>query len=341
MKEHELVSPPRVSVLMATYNGEKFLTDAVDGLLRQSFGDFEFIIVNDGSTDGTAEILANLRDPRIRVICNPDNLGIGATMNRGLAECRGEFVALQDHDDLSHPDRFRKQVAFLEAHPRVGIVGTQVRVIDESGRPFSYWAAPCDNVEINWWLLWGSAISHSSLMMRRELIREVGGYSEDPTFRLCEDYEFISRMAEVCELANSDEPLVLGRDHGGSASKKGLAQQQRGAEEVARRNVTRLLGSPLPDSAWQSLRRLSPTWASLSAQQAREAFALYGAISKAFASRYRNYASTRHVLRRYGVRMARRALAQARRNPQLDRRCRAVMLSATASLLANACVSFA
>jgi glycosyltransferase involved in cell wall biosynthesis len=341
MKGHDLVSPPRVSMLMATYNGEKFLADAVNGILRQSFEDFEFIIINDGSTDGTAQVLANFRDQRIRVICNPGNLGIGAALNRGLAECRGEFVALQDHDDLSQPDRFGKQVAFLETHPRVGVVGSPVKVIDESGRAFSYWAAPSESVDIKWCLLWGNALSHTSLMIRRGLIGEVGGYSEDPTYRFCEDYEFISRMALLCDLANFEEPLVFGRQHPGSASQRGAIQQQRGAEEVARHNVTWLLGSAVPDTAWHSLRRLPLNWASLSAKEAREAFALYEVIRKAFACRYLDRDSTRRVLRRHTFRMARRALAQARRNPHLDRRCRAVMLRATATLLADVCLSFA
>ena len=127
------VTAPRVSVVMGAYNGERFLRPAIESILNQTFRDFELIVIDDCSTDATPRILREFKDDRMRVVRNERNLGIAKTLNKGIAIARGEYVALQDHDDLSQPDRFSKQVAFLETHPRVGMVGSRVNLIDESG----------------------------------------------------------------------------------------------------------------------------------------------------------------------------------------------------------------
>src|SRR3979490_879766 len=110
---------------MPVRNGAAHLQSAVDSILAQTFTDFEFLIIDDGSTDATAEILRSLRDPRVRVVTHPQNRGLVPTLNEGLQLARGEFVARQDHDDLSYPDRLAKQVAHLRAHPDCVLLGTE------------------------------------------------------------------------------------------------------------------------------------------------------------------------------------------------------------------------
>src|ERR1051325_6328838 len=119
---------------MAVYNGEKYLREAVDSILGQTFGDFEFIIVDDGSTDRTREILDSYGDERIRVVRNPSNLGLISSLNRGVEHCRGEYVARMDCDDRSLPERLSKQVAFMDSHADVAAGGTWVTHMDAEGR---------------------------------------------------------------------------------------------------------------------------------------------------------------------------------------------------------------
>ncbi len=126
---------PVVSVLMPTYNGERFLRPAIESILNQTFRDFELIVIDDGSRDQTAEILREFaaRDNRILVLTNERNLGIAAATNRGLAAARGEFVALQDHDDISLPHRIQTELEFLHSHPEIALVGSAATLIDENG----------------------------------------------------------------------------------------------------------------------------------------------------------------------------------------------------------------
>src|SRR4051794_29608800 len=120
---------PKVTVLLAVYNGERYLREAIDSILGQTFQDFEFLIINDGSTDSTREIILSYHDPRIRLVDNEDNIGQTRSLNRGLALAAGQFVARQDADDISEPERLASQVAFLEIHPEVVLLGTWYRKI--------------------------------------------------------------------------------------------------------------------------------------------------------------------------------------------------------------------
>jgi glycosyltransferase involved in cell wall biosynthesis len=132
-------SYPKVSVVMSVYNGEKYLCEAIDSILNQTFENFEFLIVNDGSTDRTLEILQSYRDPRIKVINNERNIGLTASLNKGLKIAKGEYVARMDADDVSFPHRLEQQKAFLDRNPRVAMVGSWAEVIDESGKTQETW----------------------------------------------------------------------------------------------------------------------------------------------------------------------------------------------------------
>src|ERR1700719_3127 len=122
-----MTTPPLVSVVLSVHNGAADLPKAVDTILAQTFSDFELIAINNGSTDGTAAVLDGLRDPRVRVI-HQDNIGLAATLNRGIALACGRYIARQDHDDLAMPTRLEKQVAFMEANPDCALVGTRAEI---------------------------------------------------------------------------------------------------------------------------------------------------------------------------------------------------------------------
>ena len=203
---------PRVSVLMTVYNGMPYLKPAVESVLSQTFSDFEFIIVNDGSTDGTVNYLRSLDDARIR-INNQPNGGTADAANHGLRYCNGEYTARMDADDISLPERLAKQVAFLDQNPQVGLVGTQIAPMGEVkiGKSLNL---PTRHGQIYPSMLSGHhGLAHSAIMLRTGLLRQIGGYWR---YRLIDDWDMMLRMGEVSELANLDEVLHHYHVHRGS-----------------------------------------------------------------------------------------------------------------------------
>ncbi len=204
-------SSPRVSVVTATYNGARFLSPAIASILAQSYPDFEYVIVDDASTDASPAILAGFaaQDSRIRPVTNPAQLGPAGALNRALAAARGDFVAVLDHDDLALPERLARQVAFLDAHPEVGAVGAQVRLIDEAGATIRSQSYPTDPAVARWQVLFGASLLHSASLYRRSLLQQLGGYSLKHAY-LC-DYELLARLAEITEIANLPDTLACYR----------------------------------------------------------------------------------------------------------------------------------
>src|SRR5437899_2426865 len=206
-----MMPAPRVSFLMAVYDGEKYLEEAIRSVLNQTFHDFEFIVINDGSTDGTAEIIERYRraDDRIRAY-EQRHHGLVATLNRGLELAQGEYVARMDADDVSFPERLATQVAFMSAHPEVGICGTWVETMGvPSGNVQRY---PTDDATIRSWLLFESVLAHPSVVMRRELLAKAGLYYDVACIH-AEDYDLWVRAARHTALANIPEVLLRYRMH--------------------------------------------------------------------------------------------------------------------------------
>ena len=203
---------PRVSVVMAVHDGESFLQEAIDSILHQHYRDLEFIIIDDGSNDRTAAILAGCADPRVRVLRNARNLGLAESLNRGLTEARGEFIARQDADDISEPDRLGAQVAYLDAHPDVALLGSAHVEIDAQGRVLAQIDANCHHVTILWAMLFYCPFAHTAVMFRRQRVLDtVGAY--DPSYRYSMDYEYWTRIAARFRVANLPEFLVRLRIH--------------------------------------------------------------------------------------------------------------------------------
>jgi glycosyltransferase involved in cell wall biosynthesis len=243
---------PRVSVIMGTYNGEKYLRLAIESILSQTFRDFELIVIDDCSSDHTSLILGEITDDRVRVIRNEHNLGIAATLNRAIGFATGRYVAFQDHDDISLPDRLQVQARFLDGHPEIGMVGSSCRIIDDSGSVEKDISVKCDDAALRWALLWYNPFFHTTLMVRRSVLAEIGGYSCDPRYRFSEDFEMMSRVALRHAVANLPDPLGCWRKHSTSASRLNTRQQLDAAANISFRNVCevwRRAGEQVPPDA--------------------------------------------------------------------------------------------
>jgi glycosyltransferase involved in cell wall biosynthesis len=197
----------KITVLMAVYNGEYYLRETIDSILNQTFQDFEFLIVNDGSIDSTMEVICSYNDPRIRLINNEQNLGLTRSLNKGLQLAKGEFIARQDADDISELKRLATQVAFLETHPQVALVGSWYKEIDAKGSLIGECNLPCDCTQIRWDILFYCPFVHSAVMFRKQTITEkIGFYDED--FSYAQDYDLWWRISRNLQVANLNEYLM-------------------------------------------------------------------------------------------------------------------------------------
>lgn len=228
---------PLVSVVIPTYNGERFLRPAIESILNQTLTDFELIVIDDASTDSTPRILAEFKDDRLLLFRNDCNLGIAGATNKGLAVASGLYVALQDHDDVSVPHRLQTQVSYLDGHPAIALVGSAATKIDERGAVLGTVLEPCDELDLKWELLLGCRFRHMTLMARRKAILDIGGYRQDASFRFATDYDMLSRAAMRYGVANLTEPLVLWRRHGGATSIEHEQEQNRSAGTISFRNL--------------------------------------------------------------------------------------------------------
>lgn len=191
------MASPLVSVLMSVYNGIAFLEQAVMSILGQSFGDFEFIVVNDGSTEPVIEVLRNFRDPRI-IIINQEHIGLARSLNKGILRCRGTYIARMDSDDISLPKRLERQILAMESDSHLDLVGCDYEVIDNHGRVWDRKILIHDKVYRLWRLMFHNVYGHGTMLIRKKAIMAVGGYNEN--FTVAQDYELWSRM---CNLHNT------------------------------------------------------------------------------------------------------------------------------------------
>src|SRR5437879_7530784 len=168
------MGPPRLSVILPVYNAERYLPEALDGILAQTFRDFEVIAVDDCSTDRSLALLRSVRDPRVRVATNLTNLGAYATCNVAIRMARGELVANHDADDTSRPERLARQVAWLDRHPEIALVGANAEIIDEQGRVLDVSRCNLEPMAIKWALLLKNPIAHSTICARRDILLSAG-----------------------------------------------------------------------------------------------------------------------------------------------------------------------
>ena len=202
------MTPPAVSVLMSVRDGAPWVRDAVQSVLDQSDADLELIVIDDGSVDATPALLAAVRDPRLLVERRPP-AGLTRSLNRAIELARAPLLARLDADDVALPERLARQRRFLDAHPEVGLLGTGAREVDAAGRAVGLVTPPADDRGIRRALIRRNPFVHSSVLLRRRVIDEVGGY--DPALPVAQDYELWMRMSRVTRLANLPEPLVVRR----------------------------------------------------------------------------------------------------------------------------------
>ena len=194
---------------MSVYNGEKYLHEAIDSVLNQTFTNFEFIIINDGSTDTTADILNSYTDPRIKIITNSQNIGLTKSLNIGLKKCHGEYIARQDADDISLPTRLLKESRFLDENQNIVLIGSLAAIIDSQNKILKTKKKSINPLVIKFKLLINNSFLHPSIMFRRELILKNSGYNE--IFRFAQDYDLYSRLSLKYSLANIPEVLIYYR----------------------------------------------------------------------------------------------------------------------------------
>ena len=208
-----------VTVITPVFNGEAFLSAALDSVLGQKgVGQIEFLVLNDGSSDASAEILDRYKDSRLTVI-HQSNMGLAATLNKGIALARGRYIARLDQDDLMMPGRLAAQIRFLEGYPEIAMVGTsaEIRVADTpDGRLHCH---PSDPDVLRVRLLFDNPFVHSSMMIRADVAREIGGYSEDKARQPPEDYELWSRISRSHKVSNIPEVLTVYREMSSSMSR--------------------------------------------------------------------------------------------------------------------------
>lgn len=207
---------PKISVIMPAYNAEKYIAEAIDSILAQTYRDFEFIILNDCSKDRTEEIILSYTDPRIVYLKNEKNMGVAATLNRGLSVAKGEYIARMDADDISLPMRFEKQVAYLDENPKIAVLGCNVECF-EGGKILSTGGSSSDPVQMRVDMFFACGLAHPGVMTRRAVIGELGGY--DPEFEGLEDYELWCRVQENWQVVSLLEVLLRYRIHGGQVTK--------------------------------------------------------------------------------------------------------------------------
>lgn len=279
------MSAPRVTVLMPVFNAAKYVREAIESILDQTFDDFEFLIIDDGSTDATPSVIRSFHDPRIRVRRHEQNLGLVATLNEGLHLAKADLVARMDADDISHPDRLEKQLALVDGNPDVVLVGSDVDIIDQNGKTISYEPKPTDPDAIRLILSVICPIAHSTVLFRKESVLKIGGYAN---LYVAEDYELWTRLADEGDLSNLPLPLLKYRinPEGESLRKTDL--------QVASSRIIR-------DREWRKYDRNGPA----PLEKWPQIWPVRGSLGKARPNEFRFYSDLhRHFARCYSERGA-------------------------------------
>jgi len=242
-----------ISVVMPVCNGEKYLKEAIESILNQTYRDFEFIIVNDGSTDKTEDIILSYHDPRIRYVKNKTNLQIVKTFNKGIKLSCGKYIARMDADDISLPNRLEKQVSFLEKHKEIGVLGTWIENTNKDKEHKACWFTPVSPELVRWSLYFGTCIAHPTVIIQRNIIEKIGGYN--PEFSVAEDYEFWVRASHITNLSNLPQVLLKRRIHDNNISLLKTQEMEKNDIKIMRLAISNLLNSSVSEKEVSELRR--------------------------------------------------------------------------------------
>ena len=239
------MSAPRVSILMAVYNGSRYLREAMDSVFAQDYRDYEFVIVDDCSTDDTPAIIGSYNDPRVVYIRNERNAGQTPSLNVALRAARGEYVARIDADDAYRPGKLQHQVAYLDAHLDVAVCGTAAVKFDGEGKEFGLFTPPLRTADVEFSIYHRVPVCHVSVMMRRDVILAAGGYDEN--YRYAADYALWSTLLKRGQrIANLPDPLMTYREFReslGAVHKVGRAGEE--SAQIIASNASTLAGIAL------------------------------------------------------------------------------------------------
>lgn len=230
---------PEISVVMPVFNAEKFVKQAVESILKQTFTDFEFIIIDDGSTDLTAAILDLFSDARIVRINHKHNEGLVKSLNDGINQARGEFIARMDADDISLPERFGLQYQYLQDHPEIGALGGNFSLIGADGQHIMNKEHPLSNQLIKWKMCFENPIQHPTVMMRRDVVKNLNGYRD---FKASEDYDLWQRMSEITQLGNINQKILNYRHHGNNLTSSPNENRSSERNDIRERAIMSILG---------------------------------------------------------------------------------------------------
>lgn len=233
----------RVAVLMPAYNAAKYIRTAIDSVLAQTFTDFELLIINDGSTDVTGDIIDSYDDPRIRHVINPHNMGLIASLNRGLELAQGKYIARLDADDISLPHRLEEQVAYMDTHQDVGLLASNTLMIDEQGNlisPDPQLPGEVSPDYLQWLLIQRNPITHSSIMLRHDLLTR-HQLTYDVAFFACEDYDLWLRISHLAKIAFYPAVLVHYRLVPTGVNATQRYKQTSNVQKLLQRELTRFI----------------------------------------------------------------------------------------------------
>ncbi|MBD2260573.1 glycosyltransferase [Pseudanabaena sp. FACHB-2040] len=276
---------PKVSVVMTAFNSSAYLSEAVESILNQTFSDFEFIVIDDCSTDDTWEILSSYaaRDERISLVRNEENLGTAKSSNKGLCLAKGEYIARFDSDDIALPNRLQEQVKYMESNPSVALITTPVEYINIKGEGIGYYFPPAESILLSWRHIFCSPLRHPTAFWRRQLVESaVGQYN--PEFRYTLDYDFFVRVSEALKVETLPSILLKMRQNPKSITfSKGNVQDEFAAR-VTYRQIDRILWRyPLAEEEKFELRALLRRYSPIQREQ-------FAALAKSQVERaLRNY----------------------------------------------------
>ena len=240
------MSDAKVTVLMLVYNAEKYIREAIESILNQTFRDFELLILLDSKTSDSSEnIIKTYVDKRIRLVENEKSMGLSELRNKGLRLARGEYVAIMDADDISYPNRLEMQYEYMEKNPDVGIVASWNDVIDGGGKVVESWRPHRSSEDIYYFLNFRNCLAHCSILLRKDLVVRSGGYDE--TMRLSEDYALYSRVSKIARISQIQELLVKWRRHETSIGAKNRNELIERANSVVTDNLEHLAEKKIDD----------------------------------------------------------------------------------------------
>ena len=239
-----MANQPYISVITPVFNGERYIEKSIESILSQSYDDFEYLIIDDSSNDSTPKILEKyLNYSKIRIITNHHNIGLTKSLNIGLKNAAGKYIARQDHDDISLRNRLKIQKEFLDSHKNVGVIGTSNHYINAKDKILYTANRESSGIINRWRLLFSNPIMHSSVMFRKDLVISAGGYDE--TYKRSQDYKLWSRLIETSDIVQLPDVLIKYRKHDESVSYIDTDEQINNSISIAKTNIENLLQRPI------------------------------------------------------------------------------------------------